>query len=158
MFCLTPEEKQDACSVSASYTLPNSLVYGADWSWLNVHLQPQTQQSLHPRSSPYSDPGARTADVVHSRKPVGQSLGPPSPDHLADHDGEGRAKPRSAGQGWTPVQPLIEDMRSSSPSHTPGTKICDRDLCQETASVDVSLLATCSFYDHVLHLWKWDSS
>lgn len=146
------------CTVSASYTLPNSLVYGADWSWLNFHLLPQTQQSLHLGPSPYSDPGTRTADVVHSWKAIGQSLGPPSLDHLSDHDGEGPAKPQSGGKGWTSVQPLTEDMESGSQLHTPGTKICDGDPCLETANLDISLLATCSFYDHVLHLWKWDNS
>lgn len=155
--CLTPE-KQEACTVSASYTLPDSLVYGADWSWLNFHLLPQTQQSLFLGSSAYSNPGARAADVVHNRKTVGQSLEPPSFDRLADHDGDSRAKPHSGGKGWTSVHPLTEDAKSGSRLHTPGTKICDSNSCLETAHLDISLLATCSFYNHVLHLWKWDNS
>ncbi|XP_019496815.1 PREDICTED: diphthine methyltransferase [Hipposideros armiger] len=150
--------EKEVCTVSASYTLPNSLVYGADWSWLNFHLLPQTQQSLHLRSSPYSDPGARTADGGHNQKSIGLSLGPSSFDHLANHDGEGRAKPQSGSKGWASVQPLTEDIKSGSRLHTPGTKICDGDPCLETANLDISLLATCSFYDHVLHLWKWDNS
>lgn len=155
--CLTPE-KQEACTVSASYTLPDSLVYGADWSWLHFHLLPQTQQLLLLGSSAYSNLGARTADVVHNRKAVGQLLEPPSFDRLVDHDGDSRAKPHSGGKGWTSVHPLTEDTKSGSQLHTPGTKICDSDSCLETAHVDISLLATCSFYNHVLHLWKWDNS
>ncbi|KAF6269201.1 diphthamide biosynthesis 7 [Rhinolophus ferrumequinum] len=155
--CQKAIEKQEACTVSASYTLPDSLVYGADWSWLNFHLLSQTQQSFLLGSSAYSDPGARTADV-HNRKAVGQSLGPPSFDRLADHDGDSRAKPQSRGKGWTSVHPLKEDTKSGSRLHTPRTKICDSDSCLETAHLDISLLATCSFYNHVLHLWKWDNS
>lgn len=156
--CEKAIEKQEACTVSASYTLPDSLVYGADWSWLNFHLLPQTQQSLLLGSSAYSNLGARTADVVHNRKAVGQSLEPPSFDRLADHDGDSRAKLHSGGKGWTSVHPLTEDTKSGSQLHTPGTKICDSDSCLETAHLDISLLATCSFYNHVLHLWKWDNS
>ncbi|XP_036983696.2 diphthine methyltransferase [Artibeus jamaicensis] len=38
------EEKQDVCTVPLSHTLPSSLVYGADWSWLTPCRLPHAQQ------------------------------------------------------------------------------------------------------------------
>lgn len=153
-FCfLVAPEKQEVCTVCVSHTLPSSLVYGADWSWLTFPLQPQTAQPLDLPSPPSSDTGAGTADVAHSLN-VGQLLGPPSSDPSADHNGQGGAGSQSGGKGWTSVQPLMKDVEGPL---TPGTKLCDCDPCLGTANPDISLLATCSFYNHVLHLWKWDS-
>lgn len=146
------------CTVSASHTLPSSLVYGADWSWLTFPLLPQTAQPLDLLSSPSSDAGAGTADVAHSLNVAGQLLGHLSLDPSADHSGQGGARSQSGGKEWTSVQPLTEDVEGSSRPLTPGTEICDCNPCLGTANPDISLLATCSFYNHVLHLWKWDDS
>uniref|UniRef100_A0A8C0ZPV2 Diphthine methyltransferase n=1 Tax=Castor canadensis TaxID=51338 RepID=A0A8C0ZPV2_CASCN len=121
------EEKQEA-TVLVSHTLPNSLVYGADWSWLLLSsLQPQTGSSLQ------SDMGARMADRVYNQKDAGESLAAPSEQRV----------------GMVDI--------SGSRVHTT-SKICDLDLYPEGVNFDISLLATCSFYDHVLHLWKWEMS
>lgn len=124
---IAPEEKQEA-TVLVSHTLPNSLVYGADWSWLLLSsLQPQTGSSLQ------SDMGARMADRVYNQKDAGESLAAPSEQRV----------------GMVDI--------SGSRVHTT-SKICDLDLYPEGVNFDISLLATCSFYDHVLHLWKWEMS
>ncbi|XP_013362116.1 PREDICTED: diphthine methyltransferase isoform X2 [Chinchilla lanigera] len=52
---------------------------------------------------------------------------------------------------------VSEDMRnSSSQPHIPA-KFCDSDLCLKGVNSDIRLLATCSFYDHTLNLWKWEA-
>ncbi|XP_023392280.1 diphthine methyltransferase isoform X2 [Pteropus vampyrus] len=149
------EEKQGACTVSVSHKLPNSLVYGADWSWLTSCRLPQTQPAPPVGSSLPSDPGTQTAEAANNLKVGSQLLGPPSFDLLVGHDGEAYSKPQSGAKGRPCLQPLTED---TILSNSPGTKICDFDLYLETANLDSSLLATCSFYNHALHLWKWDSS
>ncbi|XP_015449769.1 diphthine methyltransferase isoform X1 [Pteropus alecto] len=149
------EEKQEACTVSVSHKLPNSLVYGADWSWLTSCRLPQIQPAPPVGSSLPSDPGTQTAEAANNLKVGSQLLGPPSFDLLVGHDGEACSKPQSGAKGRPCLQPLTED---TILSNSPGTKICDFDLYLETANLDSSLLATCSFYNHALHLWKWDSS
>lgn len=153
--CFAAEEKQEACTVSVSHQLPNSLVYGADWSWLTCRRLPQTQLALPVGSSPPSDPGAQTAEGANNLKVGSQLLGPLSFDPLAGHDGEAGSKPQSGAKGRSYLPPLTED---TILSNSPGTRMCDCDLYLETANLDGSLLATCSFYSHTLHLWKWDGS
>uniref|UniRef100_A0A8C8Y5J8 Diphthine methyltransferase n=1 Tax=Panthera leo TaxID=9689 RepID=A0A8C8Y5J8_PANLE len=150
------EEKQEACTVSASHTLPNSLVYGADWSWLYVHNPLQTCRSCCSGSSPCSNSGAKAAHLSNL-KAVHQSPAP-SYDHLAENDEEGHTILQSGSKPRTSVQVLAEDMmKSDSQLHTAGTKVCDSDLYLEAANFDISFLTTCSFYDHILHLWKWEN-
>uniref|UniRef100_A0A8P0TLC3 Diphthine methyltransferase n=1 Tax=Canis lupus familiaris TaxID=9615 RepID=A0A8P0TLC3_CANLF len=145
------DEKQEACTVSVSHTLSNSLVYGADWSWLYFGNLSQTHQSYHLGSSPCNNSGARAAHLC-SMKAVYQSPAP-SLHHLAEDVEEDHSKLR------TLLQPLTEDMvKSGTRLHTAGAKFCDRDLYLEAVNSDADLLATCSFYDHVLHLWKWENS
>ncbi|XP_036863420.2 diphthine methyltransferase isoform X1 [Manis javanica] len=151
------EEKQEVCTVSGSHPLPDSLVYGADWSWLNFHHLPQTQQCPSSGSFPYGDPGARTADPACNLKVVGQSPAP-SPGPSADDSREVGTKLQSANKLMTSIQPLTDDTRSSGRPHAAGTTACESGLGLEAANPHVNLLATCSFYDHILHLWKWESS
>uniref|UniRef100_A0A8D2DSI0 Diphthine methyltransferase n=1 Tax=Sciurus vulgaris TaxID=55149 RepID=A0A8D2DSI0_SCIVU len=140
------EEKQEVV-VLASHTLPNSLVYGADWSWLLVRsLQPVPSFSF-----PLGDVGARLADWAHGLKVV--STSPAAPASCEDDDGEGHARP----QRPVKPKPSLLDRKSGSQSHT-AAKVYDCSSYPEGINCDISLLATCSFYDHVLHLWKWEAS
>uniref|UniRef100_A0A8C3WKY6 Diphthine methyltransferase n=1 Tax=Catagonus wagneri TaxID=51154 RepID=A0A8C3WKY6_9CETA len=128
-------EKREACTVSVSHALPSSLLYGADWSWLRLHRLPQTPLSCE-ASLPCSDPAC-------TLKVEGQ---PPAPsfDRLAASDGEGG--------------PLTDETKNGSRPLTSGVGVCGRDHSLEAADSGINLLATCSFYDHVLHFWEWESS
>lgn len=144
---MAAEEEQEA--VSLSYPLPNSLVYGIDWSWLYFCRLPQTQPSF-----PGSDPEARTADQDPTLK-VADPSPAPSSECLADSDGVGGTTPQNGSKLEAPLQPSAEDKDGRLP--TTGIKICDCDQDLEAADFNINLLATCSFYNHVLHLWKWEN-
>ncbi|XP_059266146.1 diphthine methyltransferase isoform X2 [Mustela nigripes] len=151
------EEKQEAYTVSVSHTLPNSLVYGADWSWLYSGSLSEIHEPCCLGTFPCSNSGARAAPLC-SLKAVHQSPAA-SGHHLAEDKEEGPSRLQSGSKRRTPLQPLAEDTtKSGNWRHPAGTKVCDCDLCLEAATLNTDLLATCSFYDHVLHLWKWESS
>ncbi|XP_025230412.1 diphthine methyltransferase-like, partial [Theropithecus gelada] len=140
--CALQEEKQEA-TVLASHTLPNSLVYGADWSWLLFH----SLQRAPSWSSP-SNLGTKTADL----KGAGEL---PTPCHgcTENSDGAGHARPQSG------MKPLTERMRKNGTwlqATAATTRDCGVNL--EEADSTFSLLATCSFYDHALHLWEWEGN
>ncbi|KAG8518612.1 Diphthine methyltransferase [Galemys pyrenaicus] len=141
------EDKQDTCTVCMSHSLPGSLVYGADWSRLYFCHLPQAQQSLLAGSLPQSELGARP-----DGRTAGELVACPSDRPVDERDGHPKL------QKPTSLQPLAEDVRSCSPPRTMSPSICWNDVCLDMANFDLSLLATCSFYDHVLHLWKWENS
>lgn len=131
------EEKQDI-TVVTSHTMPNSLVYGADWSW------------------DQNDVGVKAAD--HDSLKAAQQLPAPSPEHTVDHHGEGPARAHSRAALKDPLLPLTEDRKSNSKgSCSPSVKRSGLSRRPSGHSFDSSLLATCSFYDHVLHLWKLET-
>ncbi|XP_014971712.3 diphthine methyltransferase isoform X4 [Macaca mulatta] len=136
------EEKQEA-TVLASHTLPNSLVYGADWSWLRFRSLQRAPSWSFP-----SNLGTKTADL----KGAGEL---PTPCHecTENSDGAGHARPQSR------MKPLTERMRKSG-TWLQATAATTRDcgVNPEEADSTFSLLATCSFYDHALHLWEWEGN
>ncbi|EHB08212.1 WD repeat-containing protein 85 [Heterocephalus glaber] len=76
------------------------------------------------------------------------SLQPVAPASLPDTDMGGHlCGLKVAGDLWD----------SSSQPYNPA-KSCDSDLYLKGANSDIRLLATCSFYDHALHLWKWEAN
>ncbi|XP_060055455.1 diphthine methyltransferase [Erinaceus europaeus] len=132
------EDKQEMCTISLSQTLPNSLLYGADWSWIFSH-HPSQMQQIH------SDAGARL-DLVYNVKPT------------VSYDRPDEKEERTKVQVPYSLQLPIEDMRKDgSRLHTAGIRTPGYDLSLEGAALNTSLLATCTFYDHILHVWKWEN-
>lgn len=118
------------CTVEASYTLHNSLAYGADW----CHLPAESNVSCAP---PAADPVENlTERTGHLRI---QYESPTASFDTSLEDEVGRYIPESSA--------AAPPTTSGAPSAT-----CSSG---ETAS-ESYLLASCSFYDHTLHLWRWD--
>ncbi len=126
-------EGQDApCPVLASYILHNSLAYGADWS--RLPLSNSTPPS--PLEPPQTSVGL-TGSGGHLRI---QYESPTASFDTSLEDDSGRCIPDQC--------PLPE--RSSVPDPVTGP-------ARDSQSLSC-LMATCSFYDHMMHVWRWDWS
>ncbi|XP_057688432.1 diphthine methyltransferase isoform X1 [Corythoichthys intestinalis] len=124
----TMESNKGACPVVASYILHNSLAYGADWSRLSLE-----------EPAPLSPP-ATEAKELHTDSGGHLRIQYESPTASFDtslEDDCGQYIP----EGITPPS------TSSNAGNT---------FTPDDASSLSFLLATCSFYDHMLHLWRWD--
>ncbi|XP_069557622.1 diphthine methyltransferase [Brachyistius frenatus] len=130
-----------ACPVVASYILHNSLAYGADWSRL----------SLEDAAAPGSPPAAK------------------APKESLDGGGEGRGGGGGGGhlriQYESPTASFdtsleddagryIPEGLAAAPPPSSSTSI-PPPLNPDAPSLSC-LLASCSFYDHMLHVWRWD--
>ncbi|XP_056231619.1 diphthine methyltransferase [Seriola aureovittata] len=118
-----------ACPVVASYILHNSLAYGADWSQLSLdHPAPCSPHATEPKES-----------LTESRGHVRiQYESPTASFDTSLEDDAGQYIPESiAAPSTTPAAgPAL------NPDHDAPSLTC--------------LLASCSFYDHMLHVWRWD--
>lgn len=118
------------CPILASYILHNSLAYGADWSQLALD-QPA------PSSPPASEPTTSLAKSSgHLRI---QYESPTASFDTSLEDDAGRYIPEDCEATPTPAKPQLS-------------------IDPDDASVQSCLLASCSFYDHMLHVWRWDWS
>ncbi|XP_021049657.1 diphthine methyltransferase isoform X2 [Mus pahari] len=143
------EEKQDI-TVLTSHKMPNSLVYGADWSWLFYSMKPNPTWSFD-----QNDMGVKAAD--HSSLKVTKEPPIHSQEQTVDHQVEDPARAHTRAELKASLLPLAEDMKNSKDSSSSSVKTHDLSHCSSGRNCDNSLLATCSFYDHVLHLWKWET-
>lgn len=121
-----PEDAGETCPVVASYNLHNSLAYGADW----CHLNPETPaSSLLPKG-----------ELDHSTTTTSGHLriqyeSPTASFETSLEDDAGRYIPEGS---------------AAPPSVTPASS------CEDNPPSESSVLASCSFYDHMLHVWLWD--
>ncbi|XP_028910309.1 diphthine methyltransferase [Ornithorhynchus anatinus] len=160
--CLgTLEERKDTCLVVTNYMLHNSLAYGADWSRLSPRpcLSPEPQVPLtgplHLATSSF-DPIFRKLDWQTQNLKIAYESPTTISDIGSDEDAEGhnsqlriQGGPRSGPSSTMSVSPTLRSM-VTIPS------LLSRWEEPDTAKSEANLLATCSFYDHVLHVWKWD--
>ncbi|XP_041792784.1 diphthine methyltransferase [Chelmon rostratus] len=116
-----------ACPVVASYILHNSLAYGADWSHLSL-------EELAPCSPPAAEPKECLVETGEHLRIQYES--PTASFDTSLEDEAGRYIPEG----------------TSAPSTTPTAGPA---LNENTSSLS-ALLASCSFYDHMLHVWRWD--
>nr|XP_020656644.1 diphthine methyltransferase [Pogona vitticeps] len=141
---------EENCRILSSYVLHNSLAYGADWSRFPL-TRPFGPSAAMPAAGPeheagnvdlkvqnlkivYESPTATFDVMLDEEDPT------PAPLVQAEGDGGGGDQQRPCADGKDP------DTKGSSEAET------------VKAQRETSLLATCSFYDHVLHVWKWETS
>ncbi|XP_068590379.1 diphthine methyltransferase [Cebidichthys violaceus] len=118
-----------ACPVLASYILHNSLAYGADWSRLSLEEPaPCSPVAAEPKQSLAESGGHLRIQYESPTASFDTSL----EDDAGRYIPEGIAAPHfSPTAGPAPIP--NEDAHSLS-----------------------YVLASCSFYDHMLHVWRWD--
>ncbi|XP_066569381.1 diphthine methyltransferase [Amia ocellicauda] len=129
------------CPVLASYILHNSLAYGADWS----HLDPREGSPCTPPMHPNSRGDAEGKEEMEQKEEREGAGGSGRGGHL-------RIQYESPTASF---DTSLEDeagryIPSPSPSPPP------MPMPSSNAPPCSSLLASCSFYDHVLHVWRWD--
>ncbi|KAF7199584.1 diphthine methyltransferase isoform X2 [Nothobranchius furzeri] len=118
-----------SCPVVASYILHNSLAYGADWSSLSL-------EDPSPHSSSTAEPEESLAETTGHFQIQYES--PTASFDTSLEDDAGRYIPEG----------ITAPSSSNYPAATSDS--------EEVTPLLSSLLASCSFYDHMLHVWRWD--
>ncbi|XP_032088716.1 diphthine methyltransferase isoform X1 [Thamnophis elegans] len=142
------DENQEKCTILSSYALHNSLAYGADWCRLplGTSLEESTAALTiqeDQRASPEDVKGKNLKIIYESPTATFDVL-------LEEEENQPPVSPSPAGGSLVPQGP-------SGDARAPDTK-ANGDAHAAKAHRETSLLATCSFYDHVLHVWKWEVS
>ncbi|XP_043920419.1 diphthine methyltransferase-like [Protopterus annectens] len=154
----------EKCTVLSSYVLHNSLAYGADWSKLSLMDWPVMKQG--PRSAFHSESDMEnTEQGVKKPETQKQHLkilyeSPTASFDVILEDDMGTYIPEDAGAH------ALENSSKIVSVSIQGNQDCSipenyfqSDKDGDTSnSKESSLIATCSFYDHVLHVWNWESS
>ncbi|XP_049637940.1 diphthine methyltransferase [Suncus etruscus] len=129
----TSEEKNDVLLTSMAHMQSDSLVYGADWSWLYVinRFQPNLDPSLRSTINPFSKALTRCSENINQAQDT----------------------------ALLSIQSPFWPIQAKDQSSVEEVKVvCESNSSLDIASFDINLLATCSFYDHALQFWKYDSS
>lgn len=139
-------ENQEQCRILSSYVLHNSLAYGADWSRLS--LKDPVLQCTEMSGAP-ADEGAEKETLAVQHLKIVYESPTATFDLLLDHE---ETAPASLVQAERRAEPRGPGPAGDSSS----TKAPSSPTLLESQS-ETSLLATCSFYDNVLHVWKWET-
>lgn len=127
--CCPLEGAGGACPLVASYILHNSLAYGADWSRLSLEVPAASSPAAaEPKGSLVESGGHLRIQYESPTASFDTSL----EDDAGRYIPEGIMPPANSSTA-TPVLNPDSDAPSLS-----------------------CLLASCSFYDHMLHVWRWD--
>lgn len=146
---------QEGCPILYSYILHNSLAYGADWSRLSIDAQPTSGPwsvpSLLAETQRKKDPEQGTKEAVVKFQHL--KIQYESPTGLFDMVVEDEADDYGSRSS--------SSLQASGASQCPSTDLAMKEQQNLKAGIDWTkkkgdLLATCSFYDHVLHVWKWE--
>lgn len=117
------------CPIIASYILHNSLAYGADWSRLSLEeAAPCSPPAVEPKES-FTESGGHLRIQYES---------PTASFDTSLEDDAGRYIPEEV----------------TAPPTTPSAGLLINS--NEETSSQSCLMASCSFYDHMLHVWRWD--
>lgn len=131
-FYVFSDGKDAPCPVLASYILHNSLAYGADWSRVPLsNSAPPSPQEPPQTSAGLSESGRHLRIQYES---------PTASFDTSLEDDSGRYIPEH----------LSLPEKSSALETLPL-------LTKDSQSLSC-VLATCSFYDHMMHVWRWDWS
>ncbi|XP_074145094.1 diphthine methyltransferase [Sminthopsis crassicaudata] len=153
--CQKPLEKKEGSFIPVSYTSHGSLAYGADWSRLCLNPSKQTQQQALSPSDDQSNLKIQKVDVSSSMNTAFLSIGKSSETVASKSLGDHYRSQETVTEIADIYVPLVtkesDPLAGKLEGMTFGTKEPPR-----TKTV-VNLLATCSFYDHALHLWKWET-
>ncbi|XP_074526967.1 diphthine methyltransferase [Halichoeres trimaculatus] len=117
------------CPILASYILHNSLAYGADWSRLSLEEPAPCSPPAAESKTSFTESGGHLRIQYES---------PTASFDTSLEDDAGRYIPEDI------------TLPSSIPSVGPVISLNEDALSQSC------LLASCSFYDHMLHVWRWD--
>ncbi|XP_041094458.1 diphthine methyltransferase isoform X2 [Polyodon spathula] len=118
--------------IIASYVLHNSLAYGADWSRLSLP---------GPAPAEEGGEGLTGSTPAEGEGPAGPA---PTEGYLQIH----YESPTASFD--TALEDVQGGYRPEPRAPAPGSR--------SSPFTESSLLATCSFYDHALHVWRWDYS
>ncbi|XP_038637799.1 diphthine methyltransferase [Scyliorhinus canicula] len=134
-----------------SYILHNSLAYGADWSRLSFDAQLPTEHqpvssSTETQSKREYDQRAKEAEVKFQHLKLQYE----SPTGLFDMVVEDELD--DYGDGFPGSLQASATSQSMDPAAT------NNPAAVHWTKSKASLLATCSFYDHILHVWRWERS
>ncbi|XP_058015315.1 diphthine methyltransferase isoform X2 [Ahaetulla prasina] len=142
------DENPEKCTILSSYALHNSLAYGADWSKLPLSDSLETSTAMltiqEDRSASREDLKGQSLKIVYESPTATFDV------LLEEEENRPSASPPRAEGTLAPQRPPGD-------GRVPDTK-ANGDARAAKVRTETSLLATCSFYDNVLHVWKWEVS
>ncbi|XP_003757627.2 diphthine methyltransferase isoform X1 [Sarcophilus harrisii] len=148
--CQKPlEKRKEGSSIPVSYTLHSSLAYGADWSRLCLTPTKQTPQHTLSPSDDQSNLKMEKADMSSVNLSIGKSS-----ETLASKSGYDNRSQETITEIADIYVPLITKESDPLAGKLEGLTFVTKEPARTKT---VNLLATCSFYDHALHLWKWET-